>query len=595
MKGTRQPGQKKKAAPQTGVKAVPRQAPKNQKPAPGAPARTRVLAVAAILALTFIAYFPSLHNNLLKTWDDQAYVAKNELVKSLSSQNIMKIFREDKGQYANYHPLTTLSLAVNYHFSKEEPFGYHLTNLLLHLLNTLLVFIFIYLLARNNLEIAAFAALLFGLNPMHVESVAWISERKDVLYAFFFLASMITYLLFVRRSDWKWYIFSIVLFICSILSKAMAASLPLALILVGFMEKRKWSWKLLPDKVPYVLIAILLGLYAIRIQAEGKAIGQIIFPFFMRVLHAAYGYTVYLLKITVPVQLSAFYPYPYPLVNSSWITNQIPAVLYLTLIVTVIIFLFSLWCIASGKKDLQPLGFGLLFYASTIALVLQFLPVGRAIMADRYAYIPSIGVCYIIAHYAARLYRRNSWKIPVTGLVILYAGFFFFQAMQQTRIWKDDETLWDNVIRIYPSDNRVALAYANRAQAYQEQGKTREALQDYLLVSQWNPKDENALDKIGKIYGKDLHDLETSIKYFNEAHRINPAYLDAIIDLATAYGIKGRYDSSLVYSMKGLAIDSNDAFLLFNAGITYSNLGRAALGKAYMDRAVKLDPSLKPK
>jgi len=553
---------------------------------------TRPLLVAVILLITFAAYFPSLNNDLLKTWDDQAYITNNTLIKTLSAESILKIFKEDKGMYANYHPLTTLSLAVNYHFSKEEPFGYHLVNLLLHLLNTLLVFVFIYFLTRKNLEIAAVAALLFGLNPMHVESVAWISERKDVLYAFFFLASVVSYQQFLRRSDWKWYALTLFLFLCSMLSKAMAASLPLVLILIGFMETRRWSWKLLPDKIPFFIIALLLGLYAIRIQAEGNAIGSITFPLGMRILHACYGYALYILKIFIPVGLSAFYPYPYPLINASWITNTMPPVLYITLPVTLVIFIFSLWALASGKKTLQAAGFGLLFYGVTIAMVLQFLPVGRAIMADRYAYIPSVGLALIPAFIASLLYAKKNWRTPVIVMLALYAGFLFYQTRQQTRLWKNDGTLWSNVIDLYPADSRVTLAYSNRAQYLQSEGKPKEALQDMLLVAQWNPKDDNALDRIGRIYGKDMHDLQGSIRYFQMAYQLNPKNLDAIIDLATVYGMTGDFNRSLEFSLKGLEIDKNDAALLYNAGITYSNLGQVKLGKDYMDRAIKTDPSL---
>ena len=559
------------------------------------PTYARLLVVLVILVVTFMAFFPSLKNGLLKTWDDQAYVTSNELIKSLSGNNIVKIFKEDKGLYANYHPLTTLSLAVNYHFSKEEPFGYHLTNLLLHLLNTLLVFIFIYGLTKKNLEIAAVTALLFGLTPIHVESVAWISERKDVLYAFFFLSSLITYQQFLKKSDWKFYAVSLFLFLCSMLSKAMAASLPLILILIGFMEKKRWSWKLLPDKIPYFILALLLGFYAIRIQAEGNAIGGIIFPLVLRIYHAGYGFAAYILKIFLPTGLSAFYPYPYPLVNAGWIIDTTPAVFYLTLLITIAVFSFSIYCVVSNRKNLHIAGFGLLFYAATIALVLQFLPVGRAIMADRYAYIPSIGLFLIVGYYASLLYHKKAYKVPVIALVAVYAGFLFYLTVEQTKVWKNDETLWNNVVRLYPLDNRISLPYANRAQFFQIEGKPREALNDLLLVAKWNQKDDNALDKIGKIYGQELHDLETSIIYFQQAYQANPQNLVVINDLATVYGIKGDFNKSLEYSLRGLEINKNDPFLLNNAGLSYINLGQLTLGQEYIKKATDIEPTLKRK
>ena len=568
-----------------------KQSNKNQKQ----PSYARALIVSVILVVTFIAFYPSLQNDLLKTWDDQAYVTNNDLIKNLSGSDILRIFRDDRGLYANYHPLTTLSLAINYHFSKENPFGYHLTNLILHLLNTLLVFIFIYLLTKKNQEIAAVTALLFGLNSIHVESVAWISERKDVLYAFFFLASLIAYQHFLKRPDWKLYALSLVLFLGSMMSKAMAASLPLVLILIGFMEKRQWSWKLLPDKIPFFILAILFGLYAIRIQAASSAIGGIMFPLVMRIFHAGYGFTGYILKIFFPVGLSAYYPYPYPLVNSAWITDNTPPVFFLTLIATIAIFCFSIYCILSGRKKLHVPGFGLLFYAVTIVLVLQFLPVGRAIMADRYAYIPSIGLFLMAGYYINLLYQRKGARVAVMVLGALYAGLLFYLTREQNQVWKNDETLWSNAVRNYPSDNRYALAFANRANFYQMDGKPREALKDLLLVAGWNKKDDNVLDKIGKIYGKDLNDLETSVMYFQQAYQVNPQNLEVIKDMTTIYGIKGDLNKSLEYSLKGLEIDKNDAFLLYSAGVSYSNLGQQALGKQYIDKAIALDPSLRRK
>ena len=555
----------------------------------------RMLVVFVILIVTFIAFIPALHNGILKTWDDQAYVTNNDLVKSISANGIMRIFKEDKGLYANYHPLTTLSLAINYYFSKDEPFGYHLTNLIFHLLNTLLVFIFIYLLTKKNLEIAAVTALLFGLSPVHVESVAWISERKDVLYAFFFLASLITYQQFLKKSDWKLYAVSLFLFLCAMLSKAMAASLPLVLILVGFMEKKRWSWKLLPDKIPYFIVAILLGFLAVRIQTEGMAIGDNSFPLHLRIFHACYGFAAYILKIFLPFGLSAFYPYPYPLINAGWVINTFPPVFYLTLLLTIAIFGFSVFGVISSRKNLYITGFGLLFYAVTIALVLQFLPVGRASMADRYAYIPSIGLFFIAGYFVHLLYQTKTFKVPIIVIVVIYAGLLFFLTREQTKVWKNDETLWSNVIRLYPLDNRVTIAYASRSQFYQGEGNPREALKDLLLVAEWNPKDDNALDRIGKIYGKELNELETSFKFFQQAYQANPQNLIVINDLATAYGIKGDYSTSLEYTLKGLEINKNDAALLYTAGLTYSNLGQLALGKEYFDKAAAIDSTYKRK
>jgi hypothetical protein len=456
-----------------------------------------------------------------------------------------------------------------------------------------LVFIFIYILSKKRLEVAAITAILFGLAPVHVESVAWISERKDVLYACFFLASLVTYLQYVRKSDWKFYLFSLFFFLCSMLSKAMAASLPLVLILIDLVERRRWSLKTFDEKVPYFALAIILGIYAVRIQAEGNAIGSVMFPLGMRIFHACYGFSAYIVKIFAPTGLSAFYPYPYPLVNGAWVTSVTPSIFYLTLAVTMAILCYSIFAMFSRKISFNILGFGLLFYAVTIALVLQFLPVGRAIMADRYAYVPSAGLFFIIGYIAGELYLKKSYTVPVVVVIASYSGLLFYQTREQISVWKNDETLWNNVIGIYPSDNRVVIAYANRASYYQQEGKPREALKDLLVVAGWNPMDDNSLEKIGKIYGKELNDLGTAIKYFQLAYKANPKNLEVIKDLATVYGIMGNFNQSLEYSLMGLEMSKDDALLMYNAGASYSNLGQLEKGQAFIKKAIEKDPTLR--
>jgi len=187
--------------------------------------KTPIFIVGAILVITFLCYLPSLHNDFLRNWDDQNYISNNEFVRDLSLNGIKRMFTEDNCDlYANYHPLTILSLALNYH-DGVGPFPFHLTNLILHLINTLLVFIFINQISEK-LFVAGLVSLWFGIHPVHVESVAWISERKDVLYALFYLLSLIAYRKYQKNLGMTWYILTFVLFVCSVLSKTMAVSLP---------------------------------------------------------------------------------------------------------------------------------------------------------------------------------------------------------------------------------------------------------------------------------------------------------------------------------------------------------------------------------
>ncbi|MGB0932463.1 MAG: hypothetical protein ACPGVB_16895, partial [Chitinophagales bacterium] len=184
------------------------------------------LTLGVVLLLTFVVFFPSLQNGFVN-YDDTVYVYENPYIQSLSSENLHQIFTKPMAH--NYHPLTMLSLAVNYHFSELNPFGYHLTNLLLHLANVFWVFWLVFWLSGKRIEMSVIVSLLFGIHPMHVESVAWIAERKDVLYAFFFLPALIAYIRYIKTRKWSFLVASLLLFTFSLFSKPAAIILPLLL------------------------------------------------------------------------------------------------------------------------------------------------------------------------------------------------------------------------------------------------------------------------------------------------------------------------------------------------------------------------------
>jgi len=558
------------------------------------PSRLNLLLPCAILIITFAAYFPSLQNDLLKTWDDQAYITSNDLIKSLSPDNIIRIFKEDKGLYANYHPLTTLSLAINHSISGDRPFGYHLTNLFLHLLNTLLVFLFIYLLPGKKVVPAAIVSLLFGIHPMHVESVAWVSERKDVLYTMFFLASLIAYQVYLqRKNDPKFYLLALLLFTCSLLSKAMAAPLPLILFLIDHIIARKLSFKIFLEKAPFFLFSIVFGIIAMKIQASSNATSSDLFSLSSRFLHSCYGFIAYIVKILIPSGLSAFYPYPYPLVNSAWVLDHTPAVFFLTLILSILILIIFIILIIKSEARYKTVVFGMLFYTATILLVLQFIPVGRVIMADRYAYLASIGIFILIGFPADHFYQKKRYRPFVLICIIAYGGALTVMTFQRSKVWKNDETLWTDVIEKYPGDNRIMLPIANRANYFYLENRMPEALKDYLLAASINPNDDMVLEKIGRIYGKEMNNLDSAFRYLTRAYEKNNNNPDVLSGLAVVYGMKGDLKKSLQFSLAGLKFKGDDPSLLYNIGITYQNLGEKEKGEEFLKRAFRLDPSLK--
>ncbi|HKB43192.1 MAG TPA: hypothetical protein VKC90_02345, partial [Chitinophagaceae bacterium] len=256
-----------------------------------------------ILLIALIAFLPALKAGFV--WDDKNYIQNNP---GLHSINLKEIF--SSYVLGNYHPLTMLSLAIEYHFWGLNEAGYHIINVLLHLLNVILVFYAIFLLS-NKTGVALIAALLFGIHPLHVESIAWASELKDLLYTFFFLASYIFYLKYIKSNKNKFLFYALLLFMFSLLSKAMAVSLPLLLLLTDYFKGRKINMTILLEKLPFFILAVIFGVVAIHAQKSSHSIQDInIFTFPQRIIFASYGFITYLLKLLVPSHLSAYYPYP---------------------------------------------------------------------------------------------------------------------------------------------------------------------------------------------------------------------------------------------------------------------------------------------
>jgi len=463
------------------------------------------------------------------------------------------------------------------------------------LLNTLLVFVFIYLLSGKKVLVAAFTSLWFGIHPMHVESVAWISERKDLLYTLFYLLSLIGYWQYVKKElALKFYFLAFMLFAFSVLSKAMAVSLPIVLLLVDYWMGRKFSLRLLLEKLPFVALSIILGLYALTIQAEGGATQSISFPFFNKVLHAGYGFTMYIVKLFVPINLSAFYPYPYPLINSGWVITSIPPVLYLTFAVSIFIVGLAFYLHVKKNFFAKIFLFGLGFYLASIALVLQYIPVGRAIMADRYTYIPYIGLFFIIGELIHHFFFSSKNKQKQLGKFLVVGSFaysllFCYLSVKQIKTWKNDGTLWSNVIDNYPNDNRIVLPFFNRASYYLEKNNYDMALNDFLMIAKYDPADVMTLERIGRIYGQNKNDLNNSILFFEKAHQLNPKSSDALRGLSTAHGIKGNYTKSLEYSLKAIELFPADASLYMNAATSYQFLGNIEKANEYKNKADQLD------
>jgi tetratricopeptide (TPR) repeat protein len=562
-----------------------------RKTKPGSKKIWLVLLLPALAVLiTFFAYKPSLSNGFTN-WDDPTYVLENKELKQFTPETIKYFFSHASA--LNYHPLTMISLSLDYYFTvKSEKHAeppaeidatvFHTTNLILHLLNVILVFVFIYILSGKRISVAFITALLFGIHPMHVESVAWISERKDVLYAFFFMGGLIFYLLYRKSSKWIYYLITILLFFLSLLSKPAAVIFPLILLAIDYYVKRKIGLKMILEKIPYFLLAILFGIITFVIQSKVAVADFQVFTIFQRLMFATYGFIMYLYKCLLPYNLSAFYPYPH--LDSS---GNIPAIFYLS----PILVLFIIGIVLFTIKYNRLISFSVLFYFITIMLVLQFISVGSALLSDRYTYVPFIGLFFMIGTYFDVVYTQKFKIFSVLKYLFLlaliaYTSIMVTMTYARTQVWKDTITLWTDELKKYPD---VEVAYKNRGNYYAQNHQNDLALQDYMVLLQMKTKDPKIYSNLGNIYGL-RGEFDKSEEAYNQSLKLDSNAYDSYLNRGITYARAGKYD---------LAVRDFNKALMLNPGSVDVNTAKAysLLEKGELDNAndlysmlIKLDP-----
>jgi len=595
-------------------------------PVPTAPARDagRVGVALLIIAVVTIAVYATSVRNELTNWDDDRYVLQNPLLGDLSATALSKTF--STYFQGNYHPLTLLSLDIDYALSGRNPLAYHIVNLLLHLGNTLLVFLLLLILTRER-RIAFVAALLFGVHTLHVESVAWVSERKDLLYAAFFLGGLICYSNYCLRNRGALYRLSIMLFFLSLLSKGQAAAMPLSVMAIDWLLRKKpFSRKSLLEKIPFFALALVFGIVAIFAQRTGGAIKEVAWIY--RIPVACYGYAAYILKLFLPIRLAAMYPYPFAATGAiplSWFLSS------LGLIACVGILL-----VRSIRKGDKLTAFGIIFFTVTVAFTLQLLPVGRAIMADRYTYIPSVGFCLVMAAsyrlVAARSTLKKTWFVCVGAYIALLSMLTW----QRVGVWHDSFTLWTDCIAKEPA---AFEAYANRALArmnvyHDDEG----AIRDCSISLQFVTKNAPALTCRGVAFydesqresnpalkrqllnaavtdlrasmnivpdqpnervclgncDLDLGNLQDALADFKALLALHPDNSMALCKIGFCFFRLNQPDSVIYYCSKAAAIDPHSALAFGNLGLAYQQKADYVRAADFYEKALKIDPKIDP-
>jgi tetratricopeptide (TPR) repeat protein len=550
-----------------------------------------------VVILVLITYHGAGRNQFVD-WDDNDYVTNNPLVKNPGKDNLKDIFTSVVS--LNYHPLTILSLSANANKCNTCPGGispapFIKWNIIIHIVNSLLVLILIYYLSKGNLLIAFLVAVIFGVHPMHVESVAWISGRKDVLYGFFFLLGLIAYLKFTetKRTKYLWLGAAFILFVFSCLSKATAVVFPVIIILINFWVntsgkektiqqsfKNAISFKNLLILVPFFAVSLFVGLMATNIQSGNNFLGLFKFikdphdvintvqqvSLLQKFQVASYGFVVYILKFIVPINQSTLYPFP----TQQELTHTPFAGYLWTALIIVLVLLFLV--IRSLRKT-KLYFFGLGFYFITVALVLQFVSVGMAIMAERYTYLPYIGLTIIPATLIAEsMAKKRKFLLIISGCFIV---ILIFLSRQQVKVWHDSETLWSQVIKRNPH-----LAFARSARgkylymmsshaksASEKKNLEDKALVDFKEAIKGGTRTAEVYEGTGIILFS-RGDLKNALEFLNVAIIIDPK--------------KGRtyYNRAMIYdrlNKKEEAIKDYTSALAYSSDLTLEALSNRSV------------------
>jgi lipoprotein NlpI len=556
----------------------------------------------------------------------------------------------------NWHPLTWISHAVDYAIWGMNPLGHHLTNVILHAVNTfVVVFLIIGLLTalkettikngisefldeRTILITGGVTGLLFGLHPLHVESVAWVAERKDILCALFFLLSIIMYTKYVRnvhsetpqnhsssRLFNKYYALTLGFFILALFSKPMAVTLPVVLLILDWHPfKRIRSLKTflaaLIEKLPFIALSCVSSVLTVLAQGAGGAIVSMeSVPLSARVLVGIRSLMVYLWKMIWPLNLIPFYPYP---TDVSLFSLE-----YLS--ATVMVIGITVICVVSAQKQKLWLSVWS-YYVMTLIPVLGIVQVGRQAMADRYTYLPGLGPFLIMGLAVAWTSRKvnavtrwNSIIKPVSAAVAIFVLISLsYLTFAQIGIWNNSIRLWSYVIGKHPErahlvfyfrglaflntdqvdkaiedfDRAIALdpyfrdAFLNRGTALEKTGKFDKAIENFDKAIALSPSYEAYFNR-GITFEK-MGQLDKAIADYDKAIALNPSRYEAYHAGGTLYGKTGIFDRAIEYFNKYIAINPKHAESYNNRGLSYVYIGQDDRALEDFDKAIALDQTI---
>ncbi len=531
------------------------------------------------LALAVGAVYYQVHSFDFISYDDGEYVYNNINIQIGLTYNAIK-WAFTTNYAANWHPLTWISHIIDWQLYGSKAGGHHLTNVIFHIANTLLLFIVLRQMT-NALWPSAFMAALFALHPMHVESVAWISERKDVLSTLFWLLTMWAYLRYVNKPVISRYLLTAGFLALGLMSKPMLVTLPFVLLLLDYWPLERFGKiktdRLVLEKIPLIILAAISSVGAYFAQRNWGAIYQSAdFNLAVRFENAFISYIKYIEKMFWPEGLVYFYPHPGR--NISILFSVISACLLLA--VTFLVIRYT--------KKHRYLLTGWFWYLGTLIPVIGIVQAGDQAMADRYSYITLTGLFIIIAWGVPEIlasWRYRKVCLAVSSLIILL--ILAVSSTVQAGYWKDSLTLYTHALKVSPNNYK---AHFNMAVTLRDMNKFDEAAAEFKKCLQIKPDDSLSFNGLGIIFGRQGK-FDQASEYFVKALQINPNLEEAHTNFGYVLTNQGKLNDALVYYEQALKLKPNSALAHYHLAQVLAQTGNSSEAILHFEDAIRLKPN----
>ncbi len=546
------------------------------------------------LCILILAAYWQVQNFEFINYDDQDYVTSNYRIQSaVTLKSIIGTFTDT--HTGNWHPLTMLSHMLDWQLFGEKAGGHHWTSVIIHIFNTVLLFLLLNQLT-GAIWRSALVAALFAVHPINVESVAWIAERKNVLSTFFWILTMLLYVWYVKQPSWKRYLPVFLCFALGLMSKPMLVTLPFVLLLLDYwplnrtaintqnenqtaiqaplkVGKAKLSFLIL-EKIPLFILVVLFICLTLYTQQTVNAFSiQESLPLFNRVTNAIVSYCLYIKKLLWPTDLTVFYPF-----------SNIP-IWQVSLAALFLLFVTILVC--KYFKKYPYLIVGWFWYLGTLVPVIGLVQVGRQSMADRYAYIPFIGLFVIIAWVVPQIFTKLRYsKIYVSLVFFILIMILTIATYIQIGTWKNTTTLFEEALRINP---RNYLAYNILGLEEGKQGRHEHALYYYYMSVKINPKFDSAYNNAGNEFLM-LDKYREAYNCYQKAILINNKLAIAYYNLGVLFALNKRANEAVIYFNKALAITPDYINGHISLGITLLKMGNIKDAISHFEKAINLNP-----